>query len=389
MPILAKRVQKLHSSGIRVIAGLADKIPACIKLHIGIPDFFTPANIKTAGCAAIESNLTAYSPNAGETPVRQALAKKTNQQFRLMSRSKRRDVINYEQVVLTAGGMGALSTCINALLDPGDEIILPNPGWPNFFMIPLAQGVKFKFYPLFVKNNFVPRPADIESQITAKTKVILLNTPANPTGAVIPRVVLEAIVKIAKRHDLWIICDECYEAIIFEGQHFSPFVLDPKRVVVVRSFSKTYAMTGWRVGYTISNLEVANKIRELNECQIACVPTFCQWAAKAALEGPQTSVRQMVNSYKKRRDLVVQLLKQYGLYQYTPAGAFYILIDISKSGLDSETFALKLLRDRQVAVAPGATFGSQAKKYVRICFAVKEKDLREGIRRIAAQVSGK
>jgi aspartate aminotransferase/aminotransferase len=383
MPTVSKRVQKLESSGIRVIARMAGKLPRCIKLHIGIPDFFTPDPIKQAGIQAIKANFTKYTHNAGEESVRRAVARKVNLKLRKMSRTKLRDFVFFDNIILTAGGMGGLSTSITALTDPGDEILVPNPGWPNFCMIPVSQGVKYRFYPLHVKNNFVPKPADIELNITKKTKVILINTPANPTGAVIPGKVIRDIVRIAKKHDLYILSDESYEDIIFGGRHFSPYVLDQKRVVVVRSFSKSYAMTGWRVGYTISSKEIAEILMELNECQVACVSSISQMAAKAAICGSQVSVRQMVKSYRRRRDLVIKLLKEYRLYTYTPQGAFYILIDISACGLDSGTFAEKFLREKQVAVAPGSAFGSLAKKYVRICFAASEADIREGLKRLA------
>ncbi|MFH1713269.1 MAG: pyridoxal phosphate-dependent aminotransferase [Candidatus Jacksonbacteria bacterium] len=382
MPTLSKRVQKLQSSGIRVIARMAAKIPNCIKLHIGIPNFFTPEHIKAAGIAAIKNNFTKYTHNSGEELVRRAIAKRINYKFRKMT-LKHGSFINFENITVTAGGMGGLSTSITAITDPGDEILIPNPGWPNFYMIPMSQGVKYRFYPLKAKNGFVPQSEDIESKITKKTKVILINTPANPTGAVIPEKIIRQIVKLAQKYNLFILSDESYDDIIFEGTHFSPYALNQKHVIVVRSCSKSYAMTGWRVGYTISSKEIAEKLMELNECQIACVPSMSQMAAKAAIEGSQICVRQMVKSYKKRRDLVVNLLKKYELYGYTPRGAFYILVDISSSGLDSDEFARQFLVKKRVSVAPGSTFGSHANSYVRICFAASEGDISQGIKRLA------
>lgn len=382
MPTISKRVQKLKSSGIRVIARMAAGIPDCIKLHIGVPDFFTPEHIKKAGVKAIKDNITKYTHNAGEESVRRAILRSVKQEFKKISRLSLRD-FDFENITLTAGGMGGLSTGITALTDPGDEILIPNPCWPNFYMIPMSQGVKYRFYPLKVKNGFVPEPCDIEKNINKKTKVILINTPANPTGAVISEHVIGKIMKIAKKYDLYVISDESYKDIIFEGRHFSPYVLGQKRVVVVRSFSKSYAMTGWRAGYTISSKEIAKKLMELNECQIACVPSMSQMAAKEAIVSSQECVRKMVKSYKLRRDLVLSLLKKYGLYSYAPQGAFYILVDISKSGLDSDEFAKQLLIKKHVSMAPGATFGSRASKYVRICFAAKEADIKEGIKRLA------
>lgn len=382
MPTLSKRVQKLQSSGIRAIARMAAKIPDCVKLHIGIPDFFTPGHIKAAGIAAIKSNFTKYTHNSGEETVRRAIAKRVNYKFRQMTR-RRGSFVNFENITVTAGGMGGLSTSITATTDPGDEILIPNPGWPNFYMIPVSQAVKYRFYPLKVKKEFVPQSEDIESKITKNTKVILINTPANPTGAVIPEKIIRQIIKLAQKYGLFILSDESYEDIIFEGMHFSPYAIDQKQVIIVRSFSKSYAMTGWRVGYAISSKEIAEKLMELNECQIACVPSMSQLAAKVAVLGSQACVRQMVKSYKSRRDLVVKLLKKYDLYTYTPAGAFYILVDVSRSGLSGDEFARQLLLKKHVSVAPGSTFGSRAHKYVRICFAVSEDDISEGIKRLA------
>jgi len=384
--MLSKRVKQLYASGIRTIDRFAEKIPDCIKLHIGVPDFATPDHIKAAGIFAIKNNFTKYTANAGEQSVRRAIAKRVQKKFSQLPRNVLRN-FNFENIILTVGSMEGLSISLAALTDPGDEILIPNPGWPNFSMIPISQAVVPVFYPLNVQNSFWPAPQELESKITKKTKVILLNSPANPTGAVIPEKIIRQIVKIAKKYNLFIISDESYEDIVFEGKHFSPFVLDQERVIAVRSFSKSYAMTGWRVGYTIAAKEISDKLMELNECQITCAPAMSQMAAQAAVTGSQNCLRQMVKSYKKRRDLVVSLLKKNNLYSYTPQGAFYILVDISRSKMDSDEFARQLLFKKHVSVAPGSTFGSLAEKYVRLCFAVSEKDICAGIDRMGEWIN--
>ncbi len=285
------------------------------------------------------------------------------------------------------GGVGGIAAAIAALIEPGDEVLLPDPAWPNYrLMLSWAHGVLVP-YPCPPANKFLPDPAEIESLITPRTKVIIVNSPSNPTGAVFSRKLLEQIADVAVKHNIYLLSDECYDEVILDGEHHSPasFCTDG-RVISAFTFSKTYAMTGWRVGYVVANGEISDSITKILESNSSCLPTISQKAAEAALDGPREPLIEMVDAYRQRRDLCVGLLEEAGMLISRPQGAFYIMADVSGSGMDSREFAFDLVKSKQVAVAPGTAFGTSARGAARISLASSPEDLSTGIARMIERI---
>ena len=378
MKPLAHTAQAMPGSGIREIVHIALTMSDVIRLEVGEPNFATPSHIIEAAYRAAGAGFTKYGPSAGMPSLRGLLAERVKR------------VNGYEttaeQINIGVGGVQAIFAAFQAMLDPGDEILIPDPAWPNYEMaIQLREAVPVH-YPLHIEQAFVPQIEDLEKLVTPRTKLLIINSPSNPTGAVFPRPVIEQLVAFAQAHDLYLMADEVYDEFVFEGEHVSPALYDPERVISVYSFSKIYAMTGWRVGYVVANPELSRLIAKIQEPQISCVSSVGQKAAETALTGPQDCVKEMRDSYRERRDVVVEALKAEGNYVYTPSGAFYIMVDISASGIDSRQFALNLLQEHKVAVAPGTAFGNVGQNFVRISLATEKSQLLEGVRRLCAAI---
>lgn len=382
MKNLAKNPSMMPRSGIRVLMELAAKIPDVIHLEAGEPNFDTPPHILKAATDAILAGYTKYTPNAGMDFLRKELVNKLHK--------KNHIEVTMDNIVITSGSVGGLTSAVFALVDAGDEVLLPDPGWPNYVSAACLVGANPKKYSLDPNNNFLPDFSSMEQLITEKTKLLLVNSPSNPTGAVFPKPLIEELLDFVQRHDLYLLTDEVYEDIVFEGEHISPASLDKEnRVISVFSFSKSYAMTGWRVGYVVAPLEISDTIKKLQEPLISCIFGVAQKAAEAALIGPQAVTRDMCLSYKKRRDMAIDILQANGILTYIPHGAFYALIDISLTGMDSSLFTNALLQEARVAVAPGETFGQISKDMIRISLATEENKLREGIERICVFIRRK
>jgi aspartate aminotransferase/aminotransferase len=368
--------QSMRRSGIRVILDMALRIPDAIHLEIGQPDFPTPAHIVEAAHAAMRQGFTKYTANAGLLSLREAIAAKARRDNGIQASA--------DDVVVTTGGMGGLFSAAAAVLDPGDEVLAPDPGYPNYEMMATLCHARTVRYPLTgMADGFQPDFDALPALVTPRTKAIIVNSPGNPTGSVISADALAAIVAFAQRHDLYVISDECYEKIIFGAPHISPASMDADgRVITISSFSKTYSMTGWRIGYAIARPPVPATVSKLQEATVACASSVSQKAAEAALAGPQECVTDMARAYQRRRDLALDILRAHGLPTYAPQGAFYLLIDIDGCGLDSEQFARALLSEKKVAVAPGSTFGTRGDRYIRISTATADDVLREGLERV-------
>ena len=286
-----------------------------------------------------------------------------------------------ENVVVSAGGLGSLLITLHAFVECGDEVLLPKPGWPNYLLQMACIGSKGVQYPLDPSNDFRIDFDALERLVTPRTKAIIVNSPSNPTGAVFPREDIERVVDFTRRRDLFLISDEVYEDIVFEGEHVTTGTYnDDGRIAVIFSFSKTYAVTGLRVGYVVCEKNVATLVAKINEAVVSCAPGISQRACLAALKGPQDEIAEMVRVYHERRDGVVEILRERGRFTYLPKGAFYTLIDITDTGMGSDEFTMELLRERKVAVAPGATFGAET--YVRISLATNTDKLLEGTRKL-------
>lgn len=352
--------------------------PDILHLEVGQPDFPTPEPVIRAACeAACEKNglYTRYTPNMGYLSLRKSLVKKLKEENNICATEN--------QILVTPGSNYGIMIALSVLLDNGDEVLVPDPGYVNYTSLPPQFGCSVVKYPLHEKDGFAPRIESITDNITPKTKVIVHNSPSNPTGSVSSESFVKELMEIARIHNLYILSDEAYEHIVFDGRHFSPASYNPDgRVVSIFSFSKSYAMTGWRVGYVVSNELISKALEKQQELCASCAPSISQKAAEAALALPHQYIETMVAQYRRRRDMAINTLKKHGLYSYTPQGAFYVLIDITSTGMDSNIFADRLLSEQRVALAPGATFGILAGKYVRVSLAADETVVIAGLERV-------
>ena len=368
---------RAESSGIREIAQAARQIPGAIRLDTGEPNFRTPPHIADAGKRAIDIGLTHYTDTQGILPLRQALVAKLNQVNRIRAEP--------EEIVCGPGGVGVLAAALASVVSSGDEILLPDPGWPNTSIMANWLDAREVRYPCQPGAGFQPDIQSIEGAITLKTKVLLINSPNNPTGAVYPRAVLAELATIAERHNLWVVSDECYDQIVFGETAAAPSIadyLDRDRLIVVFTFSKTYAMTGWRLGYAVARPEVVDSMVKFLQSTSSSVSSITQWAGLEALTGPQQCVAEMVSTYRRRRDLAVGLLAEADLLVSRPDGAFYVMADVERTGLTSREFAFQLLADAKVSVSPGSAFGNVADRAVRLSLASSDEDLVDGIERL-------
>lgn len=381
MPRPSRAVESLPRSGIRQIMELAWSAGGgVIHLEVGEPDFPTPPHVVEAAHRAAAAGFTRYTPNAGIPELREALAEKVQERNGIAATPDR--------IVVTPGAVAGIYSAMAAVADPGAEILISDPCWPNYILMTELLGIRPVRFPLSADDGFVPDPALIEPRITDRTQAILLNSPANPTGACTPRRVWEELLELARSHDLWVLSDEVYDEIWFDEPSVSAGPLDPdERVVSFFSFSKTYAMTGWRVGYMVTPPGLTENVITVQEPITSCVNAPAQKAAVAAVTGPQDGVEEMRRSYRQRRDLVCGLLETEGIPCVRPAGAFYLMADVSRSGLDDLAFARRLVLERGVAVVPGAAFGPGSGAYVRISLASAADLLLEGVSRLAEAVN--
>jgi len=366
-------------SGIREVVNLALVTPGCIRLEVGEPNFSTPKHIVEAAVEFARKGQVKYTATAGLLSLRERIAAKLDRVNRIQA--------GVTNINCSVGGVGGIAAAVAALVEPGDEVLIPDPAWPNYrLMLAWAHGT-LVCYACPPGNQFLPDPKQVESLISPRTKLMIVNSPCNPTGAVFPRELLEQLVEVAVRHNIYLLSDECYDEVILEGEHLSPasFCTDG-RVISAFTFSKTYAMTGWRVGYVVANDTISDSITKILESNSSCIPTVCQKAAEAALDGPREPLREMVDAYRDRRDLCVGLLDEAEMLISRPRGAFYIMADITRSGMDSREFAFDLVKTKQVAVAPGTAFGESARQAVRISLASSPEDLAVGIGRMIERI---
>lgn len=368
-------------SAIREVFDLAARVPDAIRLEIGEPSFRTPSHIIAGAMEAAEAGFTHYTANGGMESLRVLLTEKIERVNRYHA--------DPASVVVTPGAMNALFSIYLALLDLGDEVLLPTPGYPNMDeMVSLLGGVP-RFYHLSA-GDYLPDIAEIDSLVTPRTKAIFVNTPANPSGVVFPRALVGQLVEFASARGVWMIFDEVYDELLLDDglRHVSAASLDPSAPIVsVYSFSKVYAMTGWRVGYCVAPLELASVLRKLQEPQVSCPSAISQKAAEAALTGPREEIDAMRLAYAARRDRARAAAAELGLRVSRTEGTFYMLVDVSGSGLTSRDFTMRLLRDARVAVAPGEVFGPGGQGLVRISLAREPDEIAEGLRRISATIS--
>ncbi len=384
---ITQRSQAVEWSGIRVMFALADEIPDVINLGIGQPDFDTPEFIRDAAKKALDDGFTRYPPAKGFLDVREAITEK-------LRRENGIDADPSSEIFVAVGAMQVIFNTILHLVEPGQEVMVIDPGYDYYSQIGLFGGVPVAV-PAFEKNGFKPDPDDIKAAVTDKTRMIILNTPSNPTGAMFDRQILQAIANIAMENDILVLSDEPYEHIVFDGnQHVSIAAFDgmQERTISAYTLSKSYAMTGWRVGYAAAPKALIDEMEKLMEHMVSGVTAMAQRAALAAITGPQNCVQDMVAAYSRRRRIVYEGLNAIeGITCLKPEATFYAFPNISAFGLSSWDFAKYLVKTHKVAVVPGSIFGQRGEGYVRLSFAADEQKLKDGIRGIkkAAAALGK
>jgi aspartate aminotransferase/aminotransferase len=369
----------IERSGIRDLMDAAREMGGdIVHLEVGEPSFTTPAHIIEQAFEATAAGATRYTQSGGILPLRQAIAERYA--------AKWGKEVTPNMVMASHGGVNAINSTIFALIDRGDEVLVPDPGWPNYRQILNLVGGVSVLYPMSVENGYLPDPEALERLITPKTKMIITCNPGNPTGAVWPEATVKAILDLAKKHDLFVLSDEIYEELVFDGVHVPAATFDDDgRVITISGFSKTYAMTGWRLGWAIADVSLIQMINKMLEPLISCPSSVSQQAGIAALTGTQQPVEVMCNAYRKRRDLAAEILEPAGLLPVRPQGAFYALVDLRETGMNGRDLAMALLKEKRVATAPGDTFGKVlAEGFVRISLASSDEDVAEGCRRLIA-----
>ena len=375
---LSKRVAELKPSGIRKFFDIVATMKDVISLGIGEPDFTTPKPILDAGIRSLQNGETHYTSNHGKVELRQGVAENLQKLYN----------VKYDpltEVVATVGVSEALYLTFTAILEPGDEVIIPMPCFVSYQAeVILAGGVPVEI-PARLENNFTIDPDDIRKAITPRTKVIFIGYPSNPTGAVAPREVMLEIGKIAEQHDLIVVSDEIYDRLVYDFEHVCFPALDEslrRRTVLLGGFSKAYAMTGWRIGYACGPADIIQGMVRIHQYTIMSAPTTAQDAAIEALKIGEPHVQEMVTEYNRRRRLLVDGLNRLGLSTFEPRGAFYTFPNIKATGMDDETFAETLLKEEGVAVVPGNAFGPGGEGFVRACYATEYSKIEEALRRM-------
>jgi aminotransferase len=375
---LSDKVRSLKPSGIRRFFDMLAEMKDVISLTIGEPDFTTPEPITRAAIASLEAGETHYTANGGMVELREAIAADLQARYG----------ITYEpraELIITVGASEAVDAALRAICDPGDEVIYHEPSFVAYApCITLAGGV-----PVAIatgdETDFQITAEQLEAAITPRTKAVFLGYPNNPTGAVLDRADLERIADVVERHDLLVISDEIYERLVYGGHEHVPFSALPgmrERTVLIGGFSKSYAMTGWRIGWVAAPTELMVGIAKVHQYGIMCAPTVAQFAALEALRIGEPFVHEMHAEYDRRRQLVTRRLNQMGLLCFEPRGAFYCFPNIARTGMDDETFAQALLHEERVAVVPGTAFGPSGADHVRVCYATAYEELVEALDRI-------
>jgi len=369
------------ASGIRKMFDLAEKYDNVIKLTVGEPNFDTPQYIKDAAKKAIDEGFTHYAANAGLKELREALAKKY---------AGYGNDYTFENVMVTVGGMEAITMSLIVTVNPGDEVLVPNPCFSNYLGQVMIAGAVPVGVPIYEKDDFNITAEAIEKCITPKTRAILLNSPSNPLGSVTSKEEIIKIAKVCKKHNLIIYSDEVYDKLLYDGEEFFSIAQVPEvkdQVLIINSFSKAYAMTGWRIGYIVGNKQIIEKMPKLQEGLVSCVATFIQKAAIEALTGPQNDLNQMFKDYARRRDILVDGLNSIpGITCKKPRGSFYAFANIKAFGKTSQEFAEELVEKAGVVVVPGSAFGTMGEGYIRTVFANSDENLKEALKRIDAYV---
>jgi aminotransferase len=375
---ISNRVQQIPPSGIRRFFDIAATMDNVISLGIGEPDFVTPQSIIAAGIASMEAGHTHYTSNTGTIALRAAISKHLQRLYN----------VEYDpalELLVTVGVSEAMYLALTAILNPGDEVIVPQPCFVSYTAeVSLAGGIPVPIATR-VENNFQVTAAEIEAAITRRTKALLIGYPSNPTGAVLERGNLEEIARVAQKHDILVISDEIYDRLVYDIKHvcFASLPGMWERTILMGGFSKAYAMTGWRLGYAAAPPEILGAMNKIHQYTIMSAPTTAQEAALTALEHGEEAVEEMRQRYDRRRRLIVGGLNSIGLKCFEPRGAFYAFPSVRGSGMDDAEFAERLLDEERVAVIPGRAFGIGGAGYVRCSYATSYEKIEKALERIA------
>ena len=375
--LISQKVATLPPSGIRKFFDLLSSVEDVISLSIGEPDFVTPWHVREAGIYSLEKGYTMYTSNSGMLELRQELAHYLELRYGVSYHPE-------HEIIITTGSSEGLDLALRAIINPGDEIIIPDPCYVAYPAdIILAGGVPI-FIPTNEENNFVIRATDIEARITKQTKAILIGYPANPTGAVMPKEEADAIATLAKKYDLLVISDEIYARLVYGAEHicFPSLHGMKERTILISGFSKSYAMTGWRIGYVAAERRFTQALTKIHQYTMLSAPTMAQMAGIEALRNGEIEIERMVQEYNRRRRLMVKRLNEIGLSCFEPRGAFYAFPSIKATGMNSEEFAERLLVEEEVAVVPGTAFGPCGEGFIRCCYATSLPDIEEALRRM-------
>lgn len=374
---LSDKVISLKPSGIRKFFDIVSEMKDAISLGVGEPDFDTPWFIRDEGIYSLEKGKTFYTSNAGLKDLRKEISGYID----------RTQALNYDpdnEIIVTVGGSEAIDIGLRAVINPGDEVIIPQPSYVSYEPCAVLAGAKPVIINLKAENEFRLTPQELIEAITDKTKVLILPYPNNPTGAIMEREDLQKIAKIVVEKDILVMSDEIYSALTYKGRHVSIASLEgmKERTILINGFSKAYAMTGWRLGYACGPKDIIKQMTKIHQFAIMCAPTTSQYAAVTALKRGDEAVEQMRLSYNQRRRFLMNAFKEMGLECFEPYGAFYVFPCIKEFSMTSEEFATKLLMEEKVAVVPGTAFGDCGEGFLRISYAYSLENLKEAVARI-------
>ena len=374
---LSKTIKTIEPSGIRKFFDLVSEMDDAISLGVGEPDFDTPWHIRDEGIYSLEKGRTFYTSNAGLKELKVEISKYLNRRFGLQ--------YDYnKEILVTVGGSEAIDIAMRAMLDPGDEVLIPQPSYVSYLpCCVLANGTPVTIE-LKAENEFRLTAEELEAAITPKTKLLVMPFPNNPTGAVMEKKDLEAVAEVIKKHDLFVLSDEIYCELTYLEKHVSIASLPGmrERTIVVNGFSKSHAMTGWRLGYAYGPAEIIKQMRKIHQFAIMCAPTTSQYAAVEALKNGDEDVAMMREQYDARRRYLMERFKEMGLECFEPFGAFYVFPCIKEFGMTSDEFANRLLQTKKVAVVPGTAFGDSGEGFIRISYAYSLDDLKIALERV-------
>lgn len=375
---LSKTIEHIKPSGIRKFFDIVSEMPNAISLGVGEPDFDTPWHIREEGIYSLEKGKTFYTSNSGLIELREEICKWY----------KRKYIVDYDyktEALLTVGGSEGIDVALRAMLDPGDEVIIPEPCYVSYVpCVELAGGVPVTIS-LKNENQFRLTPEELLGTITDKTKILILAYPSNPTGAVMSKADLEPIAKICQEKDIFVISDEIYSELTYGTEGHCTIASLPgmkERTIIINGFSKAYAMTGWRLGYALAPRIIAEQMTKIHQFAIMCAPTTSQYAALSAIKEGDKDIARMKESYDQRRHFLLKTFEEMNLPCFEPLGAFYVFPCIKEFGMTSDEFATTLLKEEELAVVPGTAFGDCGEGFIRISYAYSVDELREAMSRI-------